>query len=167
VQYRDKRPITVQQRIEITKTMLHLGVHVIVNDHVDVARCAHGAHVGEDDLPCDAARALLGGDKILGCTVNNMAMAHRALHWPVDYVGVGPVFSTRSKERASPILGLEGLHEIVSMLTSPVIAIGGLGPENIADVLAAGAYGVAVLSCVVCADDPESVTRACREAVDR
>ncbi len=167
VQYRDKQQIPTQQRIDTTKAMLHWGVHVIVNDHVDVACVAHGVHVGAEDVSAENARMILGSEKIVGCTINNIAMARNALRWPVDYVGVGPVFPTRSKDRPAPVLGLDGLHEIASMLPFPVIAIGGIGPEHIADVLAAGAYGVAVLSSVVCADDPEKATRACREAIDR
>jgi thiamine-phosphate pyrophosphorylase len=167
VQYRHKQPMSTQQRMETIKAMLHCGARVIVNDHVDIAHCAHGAHVGAHDLPCHAARALLADDKILGSTVNTMAMAYQALHWPVDYVGVGPVFPTRSKERTAPTLGLDGLYAIASLLPYPVIAIGGIGPEQIADVRSAGAYGVAILSYVVCADDPERATRACRKAMDR
>ena len=126
-----------------------LNVKLIINDRVDVALAvgADGVHLGQDDLPPSAARKLLGDNAIIGYSTHNIAQAQAAISFPVDYVAVGPIFSTSSKIDTEPALGLERLSEIRKVLgTTPLVAIGGITAANAKEVLAAGADSVAVIS---------------------
>ena len=153
----------MQQAIGAAESML------LINDRVDVAAAVGAAvHLGSGDLPPQTARRLLGRAAIIGGTANSLAAAQRVAAQPVDYLGVGPVFGTASKGgRAAPMLGLEQLRGIVEAVDKPVIAIGSITAENAASVLETGAYGVAVLSAVVCTDDPQAAAAAMRAALDR
>ena len=172
VQFREKRTRTTRELIETAQAMrAAIGdapTALLIDDRVDVAAAVGGAvHLGRDDLPPDVARRLLP-DAIIGGTANSVEEARRVAAQPVDYLGVGPVFGTTSKgDRAAPMLGLERLREIVEAVDKPVIAIGSISAENVASVLETGAYGVAVLSAVVCAEDPVAATREIRAAIDR
>ena len=173
VQFREKRPRTTRELIETAEAMrAAIGdapTTLLIDDRADVAAALGCAlHLGRDDLPPDVARRLLGGGTLIGGTANSVEEARRVAAQPVDYLGVGPVFGTTSKgDRAAPMLGLERLREIVEAVDTPIIAIGSITADNLASVLATGAYGVAVLSAVVCADDPEAATARIREAIDR
>ncbi len=167
VQYREKRPRTTREMIAVGKQMREAckryGATLLVDDGVDIAVAvgANAVHLGRDDLPPEVARRILGPDALIGGTANSVEEARRVVRQPVDYLGVGPVFGTTSKgDRAAPMLGLERFAEICSAVDKPVIGIGSITVDRVAAVLAAGAYGVAVLSAVVCQDDPEA---ACRQ----
>ena len=139
------------------------GTTMLIDDRVDVAAAvgATAAHLGRDDLPPYVARRILGPDAIIGGTANSVEEAVKVAKQPVDYLGVGPVFGTTSKgNRAAPMLGLQRFAEICNAVDKPVIGIGSITADRVGDVLAAGAYGVAVLSAVVCQDDPQA---SCRE----
>lgn len=140
----------------------------IVNDRPDiaVAALAHGVHGGLNDLAPRAARTVIGPARWVGATAHSVAEAQAAQNQPIDYLGVGPLFGTTSKNVAAPKLGLAGLRAIVAQATVPVIAIGGIEPHQVADVIAAGAHGVAVLGGVVLADDPTAATARYRHALD-
>jgi thiamine-phosphate pyrophosphorylase len=144
------------------------GALLVVNDRVDVALAAgvDAVHLGRDDLPAGLARQLLGPDALLGATANSLEEARRADGLPVDYLGVGPVYGTRSKENPAPELGLDGLRAIVAGVRKPVLAIGNITAERVAEVLDAGAAGVAVLSAVTRDPDPERATMRIRKAID-
>jgi thiamine-phosphate pyrophosphorylase len=120
---------------------------VIVNDRVDIARItgANGVHLGQDDLPPDAARRILGPDAIVGLSTHNTEQVHEAVTLPVNYIAIGPIFRTSTKSDSSPILGIEGLRSLSRMSTIPVVAIGGITRENAPDVFAAGVQSVAVI----------------------
>ena len=171
-QFREKRARTTRELIETACAMrAAIGdarTALLIDDRADVAAAVGGAvHLGRDDLPPDVARLLLP-DAIIGGTANSVEEARRVAAQPVDYLGVGPVFGTTSKgDRAAPMLGLERLREIVDAVDKPVIAIGSINAENVASVLETGAYGAAVLSAVVCAEDPAAATREIRAAIDR
>jgi thiamine-phosphate pyrophosphorylase len=146
------------------------GQMLLVNDYVEMAQGTDwdGVHVGAQDLPPGQARARLGPQKLLGVTVHSLAELDALRQLPpqtVDYLGVGPVFGTQSKDTGLPPLGCLGLEAICSRSPWPVIAIGGITGHNMADVLAAGAYGVAVLGAVATAADPEAATRQLRDAL--
>ena len=172
VQYREKRPLTAREHVAAASAVKSAcdgaGALLVVNDRVDVAAAigASAVHLGGDDLPADAARRLLGPGTLIGGTANSLEEALEVADAPVDYLGVGPVFGTASKANPAPDMGLELLARIVRSCGKPVIAIGGIAPGRVGDVLAAGAHGVAVLSGVVCRDDPRAAARAYREAVD-
>jgi thiamine-phosphate pyrophosphorylase len=136
---------------------------MLIDDRVDVAAAvgATAVHLGRDDLPPYVARQILGADAVIGGTANSVEEAVKVASQPVDYLGVGPVFGTTSKgNRAAPMLGLDGFAEICAAVDKPVIGIGSITVDRVADVLEAGAYGVAVLSAVVCQEDPQA---SCRE----
>ena len=128
---------------------------VIVNDRVDIARIAGaaGVHLGQDDVPLVAARAILGPQAIVGASTHNLEQALQASTEPVDYVAVGPVFPTKTKENADPALGLKKLAEICSRVRKPVVAIGGITLENAPEVFRCGAASVAVISDILGAKD--------------
>lgn len=172
VQFREKRPwataALVRVATEIAAACRAANALAVVNDRVDVAVAAGAAavHLGRDDLPVDVARRLLGDGGLIGGTANSFAEAQRAWATDVDYLGVGPVYGTASKANPPPPLGLALLRRIAAACPKPVIAIGGIGPERIGAAIAAGAHGVAVLSAVASAADPESATRRCRDALN-
>jgi thiamine-phosphate pyrophosphorylase len=171
VQLREKRPRPTAELVRLARAMAELlgawGAGLIVNDRADVAvaAMARGVHLGRGDLAPRRAREILGPDAVIGATANCLDQALLAAAGPVDYLGVGPVFSTRSKDRPAPILGLDGLAVIARAVEVPVVAIGGITPERVQEVIAAGAHGVAVLSAVVGDPDPVRATRRMREAL--
>ena len=177
LQFREKRPRATRELIEtacaIQAAIGAAPTALLIDDRVDVAAAVSTAtnaavHLGRDDLPPDIARRILGPDAIIGGTANSLDEAQRVAAQPVDYLGVGPVFGTTSKgDRAAPMLGLDALREIVQAVDKPVIAIGSITADNVASVLETGAHGVAVLSAVVCADDPQAATREIRATIDR
>jgi thiamine-phosphate pyrophosphorylase len=121
---------------------------VIVNDRVDVARiaAAGGVHLGQTDLPVTVARGILGAASMIGFSTHNLAEAQSADQMPVDYIAVGPVFETSSKENPDPVLGVRKLEQICKAVRKPVVAIGGIKLRNLDDVFGAGAQSVAVIS---------------------
>jgi thiamine-phosphate pyrophosphorylase len=173
VQFRDKRDQAPAQRIRTARAIRERiegrGARLIVNDHPEVAAAskADGVHLGPGDPAPSDARRLLGPDRLIGATANDLAAARAAASQPVDYLGVGPVFGTASKHDPAPTLGLAGLRRIVEQVDRPVIAIGNIRPEQVGQVLAAGAHGVAVLSAVVCNPDPAARAAEFVEAIER
>lgn len=145
-------------------------VPLIVNDRIDVALAidAEGVHVGPpDDMPADAARRLLGPERLLGVSAESARIAEQAYDAGADYVGVGDVFGTSAKADAGDPIGLEGLRAVVSVSRLPVVGIGGIDAENAGAVIQAGAAGVALISAVIGAQDPEAAARDLRRRIDR
>jgi thiamine-phosphate pyrophosphorylase len=125
------------------------GMKIIINDRVDMALAlkADGVHLGQEDLPPEAARRLLGAEAIIGFSTHNLEQARLAAKSPVDYVAIGPIFATSTKQTSDPPVGLRQLQLVRQALGgTPLIAIGGITARNAEDVLAAGADGVAVIS---------------------
>lgn len=120
---------------------------VVVNDRADVARItgAAGVHLGQDDLPPSQARLVLEGGQIIGLSTHSLPQALDADAAPVDYIAVGPVFATSTKENAAPVLGLEKLREICSKVRKPVVAIGGITLDSAREVLNCGVASVAAI----------------------
>jgi thiamine-phosphate pyrophosphorylase len=131
------------------------GVMLLINDRCDLAlSCdACGVHLGQEDLPPDAARAILGRAKVIGYSTHTPAQVRRAIRLPVDYIGFGPVFATSTKEKPSAVVGLDGLRGACRLSSKPVVAIGGIGLEQVRDVMEAGASAVAVISALMKAPD--------------
>lgn len=171
IQLRDKG-VSTRATVELGRALLAItrpaGVPLIVNDRVDVALAidADGAHVGQDDLPAPLARRLLGPGRLLGVSAGSVAEALQAQRDGADYLGVGDVYGTPSKADAGVPIGVAGLAEIARAVSLPVVAIGGVGPENAAAAIQTGAAGVAVLSAVLRARDPEAAARRLRQIVD-
>jgi thiamine-phosphate pyrophosphorylase len=128
------------------------GVRLIINDRVDLAAAlgADGVHLGQDDLSPTAAREILGDRAVIGFSTHNLEQAREAARLPVDYIAIGPIFETLSKENPDPVVGLDGLRLVRQAVgPMPLVAIGGIGRENIPEVLAAGADSVAVISLLL------------------
>jgi thiamine-phosphate pyrophosphorylase len=146
------------------------GALFLVNDRVDVALAvgADGAHIGADDLPLEAARAIVPRGFLLGRSVDSAAEAAAAARAGADYLGVGPVFATGSKSDAGPVVGLEGVRAACEAAGGvPVVGIGGIDAGNAAAVGEAGAAGVAVISAVMRAPDPRAAVERLLEGVAR
>jgi thiamine-phosphate pyrophosphorylase len=132
------------------------GVTLIVDDRCDlVLSCdAAGVHLGQDDLPPEAARVLLGRNKIIGFSTHSLRQVRRSCEMSVQYIGFGPVYATSSKEDPSPVVGIDGLARACRTSTKPVVAIGGIGLDQVPEVLQAGAASVAVISALMTAANP-------------
>ena len=137
------------------------GVLLIVNDRVDLALAldADGVHVGQDDLPAEIARQLVGPDRIVGVSAATIAEALAARDAGADYLGVGAIYGTATKLDAGAATGTALLGTIAGAIDLPLIGIGGINATNVADVIAAGAAGAAIVSAIVAADDPEAAAR--------
>jgi thiamine-phosphate pyrophosphorylase len=139
------------------------GARVIVNDRVDIALAlgADGVHLGQDDLPPEAARRLLVEPAIIGFSTHNADQARQAVKLPVNYLAIGPIFSTRTKASPSPEVGLDGLRAIRQIVGSlPLVAIGGITEFNARAVIEAGADAVALVSALL--TDPHQITERTR-----
>jgi thiamine-phosphate pyrophosphorylase len=125
-----------------------LGVRIIINDRVDiaVAVAADGVHLGQDDLPPDRARKLLGPRALIGFSTHNLKQALEADSTSADYIAFGPVFATSTKENPDPVVGLLSMAEIKRRVSKPIVAIGGITLERAESVLEAGADSLAVIS---------------------
>jgi thiamine-phosphate pyrophosphorylase len=154
--------------VEATRRLVvDLGVPVIVNDRVDVALAAGaaGVHVGVDDLPVSAVRRIVPAGFIVGASLGSESEAANARG--ADYAGIGPVYSTGTKADAGPAIGVDGFVRLRALTAAPCIGIGGITPANAGALVAAGAAGVAVVSAVFGAPDPELAARALRRAAAR
>ncbi len=155
---------------EVREVTAEAGVDFVVNDRVDLAMAldADGVHLGQEDLPVAVARELLGESTIVGCSVSTVPEAQAAVDAGADYLGVGTVFATGSKDVADErVIGLDGLREIRAAVDLPLVAIGGIDAENAGAVVGAGADAVAVISAVTEADDVAAASRELVAAVDR
>ena len=159
VQLREKDTSTgefIRLACKLTDLLRPLGIPLIINDRVDVALAtdADGVHIGQSDMPYEIARKLLGPDKIIGLSVENMNDLLRANELDVDYIGISPVYGTPTKTDTAEPFGLEGLRKAVELSVHPTVAIGGMNARTISDIIAAGADGVAVVSAICSADSP-------------
>ena len=159
VQLREKDTSTgefIRLACKLTDLLRPLGIPLIINDRVDVALAtdADGVHIGQSDMPYEIARKLLGPDKIIGLSVENMKELLRANELDVEYIGISPVYGTPTKTDTAEPFGLEGLRKAVELSVHPTVAIGGMNASTISDVIAAGADGVAVVSAICSADSP-------------
>jgi thiamine-phosphate pyrophosphorylase len=143
------------------KALLPPGVPLIINDNVQVAAAvgADGIHLGQTDLPPEAARMLLGPDATIGLSITAIEQLDGDAVRFADYLGVGPIFASPTKPDAATPLGLEGLAEARRKTALPIVAIGGISEENAGPTMAAGANGIAVVSAIMGAADPEAAAR--------
>jgi thiamine-phosphate pyrophosphorylase len=144
-----------------------LDVPLIVNDRADVAHATGaGCHVGQMDLPAEAARAILGPYAILGVSLDEPDQARNIDGDLVDYVAYGPFATTATKADAGGPIGAAGLAAVRRQTMLPLIAIGGIDARNVAEAVRAGADGIAVVSAIMAAADPAAASRALRTAID-
>ena len=142
------------------------GVPLIVNDRVDIALAvdADGVHVGQSDMPVEIVRHLIGPTKLIGLSITDAAQIGRPDAEAADYLGMGPVHPQATKADASTPLGIEGFGVLRRMTRKPVLAIGGVKPHDAVPLRAQGADGLAVVSAIMAADDPEAAARAFADA---
>ena len=148
--------------LEAMSVARKLGVRIIVNDRVDIALAikADGVHLGQTDLPPDRARFLLGESRIVGYSTHTLEQALAADLTPVDYLAIGPVFDTSTKENPDPIVGLEMMDVIRSRINKPLVAIGGITLATARSVIEAGADSVAVISNLLSVGNISERTKA-------
>jgi thiamine-phosphate pyrophosphorylase len=176
IQLRDKHGDTgamVEKARAIKKVLAPFGATFVVNDRIDVALAAgaDGVHIGPDDMAVADARRLLGPGAIIGLSIKSVAEAEAAPVELIDYVGSGGVYVTLSKEQKKPPIGPQGLARIIAVLkrrkaAMPVCGIAGVDATNAAEVIAAGAGGIAVISALSLAPDPAAAARTLRGIVD-
>jgi thiamine-phosphate pyrophosphorylase len=176
VQLRDKVSETramVAAARAIMKALVPFAVPLVVNDRIDVALAAKadGVHIGPDDMAVEDARRLLGAGAIIGLSIKSVAEAEAAPVELIDYVGSGGVYATLSKQQKNAPIGPSGLARIVGALRRrapklPLAGIAGIDASNAAEVISAGADGVAVISALSLAPDPAAAARTLRAIVD-
>jgi thiamine-phosphate pyrophosphorylase len=162
-----------RQFVEIARAVKSLAdqhdAQLIVNDRADVAKLieAAGVHLGQSDLPADAARQVLGPTKVIGVSTHSLDEAAAAARQGVaDYLGFGPIFPTTSKRKLDPVQGLDGLRQARRAVRLPIVAIGGITATSMPAVLSAGADAVAMIGEIVRADDVTTMVRSLMQAAD-
>jgi len=176
VQLRDKHGSTramVNEARALRSALEPAGVPLLINDRVDVALAAEadGVHIGQNDMSAADARLLLGRTAIIGLSLSTVQQAQAAPLDLLDYVGIGAVFATGSKDDATAPIGVSGLRDIVQTVRArkpgfPICAISGINAGNAAETIAAGADGVAVISALSLAADPAKAAQDLRAVVD-
>ena len=145
------------------------GTVFIVNDSPEIALeiGADGVHLGQGDTPYGQAREILGPDAIIGLSTHSVSQARAACALGPDYIAMGPVFSTSTKQNPDPVIGLSGLKEILEIATVPTVAIGGIEHSNVAQVLRAGISNVACIGCISEAKDPAQSLKQLLEMIEK
>lgn len=159
----------LRSAVEMKELADRWNIPLIINDRLDIALAcgAAGVHLGQDDTNCALARRVAGERMIVGVSVSTVEEALKAEADGADYLGVSPVFSTPTKPDAPAPAGLEGLRKIRGAVRLPLVGIGGINTANAADVIDAGADGVAVVSAIMAAQDPCRAARELRVEVER
>lgn len=141
---------------KLSALLLPQGVSFLVNDRADVAffAGASGVHVGQEDLGVEAARGVIGEEKLVGISTHNLKQFQQAAATSADYIAVGPVFATSSKANPDPVIGTGFIRQVRSLTQKPIVAIGGITLERASEVIKAGADSVAVISDILRATDP-------------
>jgi thiamine-phosphate pyrophosphorylase len=161
VQLREK-DLGGRELLELARKMRALasryGAKLLINDRADIALAAgaDGVHLGEASIPPEEARRLLGPGKLIGCSAHSAERLAAAEAGGADFAVFGPVYFTPSKAPYGPPLGVDTLRRACASVRIPVFALGGVGAENIEEVIAAGADGVAMISAILAAEDPET-----------
>lgn len=158
IQYRDKKA-TARQLLEACSALaprLRGRARFVVNDRADIAALcdAGGVHVGQEDLGVEDARAICGAGRWVGVSTHNLEQFRAAIGTSADYVAVGPVFATSSKEKPDPVVGVEFVARARELTRKPIVAIGGISVENAESVYRAGADAVAVIRDLMAAENP-------------
>ncbi|WP_209125364.1 thiamine phosphate synthase [Alkalihalobacillus sp. BA299] len=169
IQLRDKtnsKKVVFEKAKKLRELTRKYEVTFIVNDHIDVALAvdADGIHIGQDDLPIEEARKIVGKDKIIGLSTHAIEEAREAERAGADYIGVGPIFPTKSKVDVVDPVTTDYIRQVVKEITIPFVAIGGIKLHNVDQVLEAGATRICAISEIVGADNVESV---CQQFIEK
>lgn len=172
IQYREKRPPkSIRQMLaecrQIREMTRKAGVLFIVNDYVDIALLsdADGVHVGQDDLPVADVRHLVGPDKLIGLSTHSPEQARQAHHDGADYIGIGPIFSTQTKDDVCDPVGLQYLEYAIANVELPFVAIGGIKLHNIEKVIQRGAKTICLVTEIVGARDVSGMVKQLNEKI--
>ena len=154
--------------IKLKQCLEPFNIPLIINDRLDIALAcdAEGLHIGQSDIPYPIARKILGKNKIIGLSVESVQDTLDANQLDVDYIGISPVFNTSTKIDTAPQLGLEGIRQIMAISNHPSVGIGGINSTNAADIIAAGANGIAVVSAIMSAADPQQATTELKNIIN-
>ena len=173
VQYRSKSGTKTtkemyEELLQLRELTKKYGVPLIVNDRVDLALAvdADGVHIGQDDLPPEVVRRILGEDKIIGISTHSLEEVERANDLPVDYIAFGSIYRTPTKEKPI-VVGIEQLKEAKKIAKKPLVAIGGIMPYNVDEVIKAGADGVAVISAILGFKDTFKAAESMKRAIEK
>ncbi len=172
IQFRQKCGTTralIETAQQIQKICTQHKVPLIVNDRADIALAvsADGTHFGQDDMPVAIGRRILSAETVIGASARTEEKILEAISQGADYIGYGPIYQTPSKSNAEDPKGLERLHQMCEIAACPVIAIGGITVDTAADVIQAGAHGIAVISAVCGKKDPLTATQNLRQEIQR
>jgi thiamine-phosphate pyrophosphorylase len=172
VQLREKEISTrefVEEAIAIKKLLSPYRIPLIINDRVDVALAcdAEGVHLGQEDMPYQTARRLMGKEAIIGLSVETWQDVEAAEMLDVDYIGVSPVFATPTKTDTKKPWGLEGLRRVKAFSRHPLVAIGGINDDTAKSVVRAGAHCLAVVSAICSSDDPQAAAMRLNTIIDK
>ena len=167
VQLREKTASTKEfydLALKVKEITSRYGVPLLINDRIDIALAvgSEGVHIGQDDMPADIAREIIGEDKILGVSASTVEEAKKAEIDSADYIGSGAVFPTATKDDADSV-SEEELKEIVDSIDIPVVAIGGITVENAHTLKASGIAGFSVVSAIMSAEDPKEASEKLKE----
>jgi len=170
IQYREKEKNTremIEVAIRIKELCGENNILFLVNDRVDIALAvnANGVHLGSEDMPYSIARRLLGSKKIIGLTIKSVGEAMEAEKIGTDYIGISPIFETKTKLDAGKPVGLQLIRDVKKAIKIPFVAIGGINEKNLESVLEAGAKSVAAISAIITKDDVEKECRKFREVI--
>lgn len=151
IQYRDKDSSSahlIESARRLVALSTHLNFRLIINDRADIAALsgAAGVHVGQDDLPVEAARRICGPQALVGVSTHNLDQFRAAIATSAGYIAIGPIFPTSTKQNPDPVVGLDFIRRARCLTAKPLVAIGGITAERAADVYAAGADSIAVAS---------------------
>lgn len=157
------------QAITLKACLKPYNIPLIINDRLDIALAcdAEGLHIGQSDLPYEVARKILGKDKIIGLSVENVQDVLEANKLDVDYIGISPVFGTPTKTDTAKALGLAGVRKISLISGHPSVGIGGVNSDNAREIIEAGADGVSVVSAIMSAEDPRLAASQLSDIVNR
>ncbi|PYT46661.1 MAG: thiamine phosphate synthase [Acidobacteria bacterium] len=164
LQYRNKRA-SARELFEASKKLLlllsPLGVSLVVNDRPDVAAVAgaNGVHVGQEDLGVEEVRRVVGAEKLVGVSTHNLEQFERAAASSVDYIAVGPIFTTGTKSNLDPVVGTQFIREVRPLTDKPIVAIGGITLQRAPEIIESGADSVAVISDILRAPEPAARAR--------
>ncbi len=172
IQFREKNKSTrelLEIGFKLRELTFRAKIPLIVNDRLDIALAigSEGIHIGQEDMPLTIARKLLGPKKIIGVSARNIQEAIEAERSGADYLGVGPIFETPSKEDAGEPIGCQTLRAIKNKVRIPVVAVGGVNLANLEEIFLAGADGVAVISAITGQADMVKAAKEMREKIDK
>jgi thiamine-phosphate pyrophosphorylase len=172
VQLREKQATTrvfYQEGLQIRDYLKTRNIPLIINDRIDIALAldAEGVHLGQDDMPIDVARKILGPQKIIGASVFTLEEAKTAEAEGADYLGLSPIFTTETKPELVGQIGIEGIPSLKEAVQTPVVGIGSMSQANAYEAVKAGLDGVAVVSAICSNEDPRAAAEAIKKEVLR